>query len=272
MTTIAEIISAATTEGTWINGGFEAVVLNAQPRKGKVPSKADLCHPKNHAIKVRGALFSGSFLDLQGSLVKFAGQGMKAKLYNSEVDVSIGDKATLLVIGDAPVAEGASTPPAQSAASGGTKTQAPVGTPPPAKEKPAEDPTPAFHRGMKKIALLYIHAWQYATDANLKLHSKMTPEQFQAAVSTFLITADRNGVLRNPIPPPREPDGVGFRSYVPPKVQVDPAIAEEEARKAKEEAAAKAAEAARIAAEQHEAEAAAERARKAQDLEEDVPF
>lgn len=257
-TTIAEIISNATDEGSWINATFEAVVRNATAGQGRKPSKADLHHPKNPAIKVKAALFGASFLDLNGSLVKFGDKGTKAKRYNGEVEVTMSDKTSIMVVGDAPAPDASNTPPARNDQRGD-----PTPTPGNKQTPPAQqgDPVAEFHKAFKKISLCYMHAFQYATDINNRLGGKLTPDQFQACIASVFITAKDNGALRAP-PALREADGAGFKTYVAVKPVVDEAAQAEERRKAAEAAAAEAARVAREKAEREHAE----------NLDEDVPF
>lgn len=257
--TLAEVCDQATAEGTYINVPFDVIVRNATSGKGRVPSKADLTDPTNTRTKAKGAYFGGNFLDYNGSVIRMAGKGIKAKLYNGEVEISINDKTSVVVIGDAPAAGAARAgqpPDSQPAATPG---HAPDTRTPPAA-KPIENPEAEFHKGMKKTALLYLHAYQYACDLQVKTGNKLTPDHFQAACASIFIAADRNGALRAPIPGPRAVDGVGFMAYVAPKP--DMKAAEEAARLAAEAAAA---EAARKAKEEH-----AKRAK--EELDEDVPF
>jgi hypothetical protein len=252
-TTLAEICGEATDEGTYINEhvAFQVVVRNATARQGRKPSKADLHDPTNPRIKVKGAYFGGSFLDYEGSIIRCIGKSIKAKTYQGEVELSIGDKASVTAVGDAPRGE---APPASQP--GATAPKGDSNPPPPARQP--EDPVAHFHLEMKKTALLWLHCYQYAADIAVKVKGGLPPEMMQAAISSLFITGKDRGLLAKP-PPPRAPDGIGFATFIPIKA-AGPTPEEIEA------------EAKRRAA---EAEAAhkAELARKAKEnLDEDVPF
>lgn len=257
MTTLADVIGAATEAGEYVNAPFEAVVLNVKPKDGKRPQKADICDPKNPRTAATMAIFGGSLMDFKGSIVRFGGKGIKAKLYEGKVEISINDKTSVLHVGDAPATStptGGESPPAGKSA--------PAATPPRDEGRPAGDPVADFHKPMKKISLLYLHSYQYATDVQVRLHGKLTPEQFQACIASVFITAKDQGALRAPIPALREADGVGFKTFIAVRPTVDPKAAEEAARVAAEAAAELAAKAAREKAAKAHAE----------NLDEDVPF
>ena len=118
---------------------------------------------------------------------------------------------------------------------------------------------------MAKLALTYQHSFQYGINVrdNLKkIGVEMTPEQFQACISSLNIQANMNGLTAR-VPKLREMvSGVPAR-YLPP--EPDPAEAER-LRAAKEEAD-------RIAREAEEARKRAAAAQHPQEnLDEDVPF
>lgn len=253
---LSQICDEATEDGGWIDLPFEAIVRNAKARKGKQPSKADLVDPQNPRVKVEAAYFGGSFLELEGSVVRFTGKGRKAKLFEGNVEVTLYEKATVTVIGDAPASARTSEP---SRARDDSHGEASRGTDTPPKTtdpKQKEDPTAFFHKGMKKISLLWIHSFQYAIETEAKLKAKLPEPLFQSLVSSIFITAKDRGLVER-IPAPRALDAKGLPvPYVPP--QPDPAELEAARQKAIEEAAKKAEEEARR---RHE-----------ENLDEDVPF
>lgn len=253
-TTLAAICEEATEQGDYINASFafEAIVSNASAGRGKMPSKATLTDPKNQHVKVNAARFGGSFLDLEGSIIRITGKSIKAKRYNGEVDLTIGDKASVTVVGDAP--RGQQPPPQRTDSA--PKTAAGQDRPPAARE-PA-DPVAHFHLEMKKTALLWLHCYQYAADIATKVKGGIPPEMMQAAISSLFITGKDRGLLAKP-PPPRSPDGVGFAAFVPIR---PPAPTEEEIQ----------AEARRKAAEAEAAHKAELERKKKENLDEDVPF
>lgn len=230
---LSRICDEATEAGGWIDSPFEAIVRNAKAGRGKQPSKADLVDPADPRVKVEACYFGGSFLDLEGSVVRFSGKGRKAKLYEGNVEVSLYEKATVFVVGDAPAATRAA-PAARGDApkgdGGGAKGPGPGA-------KADGDPTAHFHKEMKKAALLWVHSFQYAVETESKLKAKLPEPLFQSLVSSLFITAKDRGLLDRP-PAPRALDGKGFPvPYVPP--QPDPAAIEEAKKKLLDEAARK---------------------------------
>lgn len=251
--TVYDVVGAATDEGEWVNGEFLAVIRNATAAQGKKPSKADLCDPDSPNIKIVGVWFGGDFCRLEGATCLFGGQGMKAKTYKGKAELTIGDKATVNVETAAPA--GAARP-ASPAPAADTKRTAPghAATP--------QEAAKHFHLRMKKTALLWLHAEQYAEDAWRKLPTgspaRSSDGLFQSLVSSLFITAKDHGLLEAP-PALRDLDEAGNpKPFVPaPVAAPDPdAVAK---------AAAEAAEKARLAAE-------AEAKRKQEQLDEDVPF
>jgi hypothetical protein len=239
--TIAAIINAATADGTWVNEPVEAVVRNARTGQGKKPSKAELCEVGTPGVKILASWFSGDFLQFEGGVIRISGKGTKAKIYKGNCELEIGKNATVEQIGAAPavaspadVASGRTAPPAQT--------------------------EHRFHNEMKRITLLWIHAWQYAKNAEQKLGLRdgLPPEIFQACLSSIFITAKDRGLLERP-PATRMIDNQGFPfPYVPAEATHDP------------EAEKKELEAARLAAEEAARKVAEEAKRRAAN--DDVPF
>lgn len=256
-TTLTAMKAEATMDGAYVETPFQAIVRNAKARQGKTPSKCELIDPANPRVKAKAAWFGGSFLDLQGSVVRFAGKSIKAKLYEGELEMTIGEKASVTPVGDAPQGAGESSAP-QASPGAGTGRQAP----PPAQREPV-DPVAYFHREMRKQSLFWLHCWQYGRDVAIKTKPEIPPEQFQGMVASLFIEGNRRGLSDRP-PALREVDGVGFKTFVAPK-PVGPTQAEIDA-EAKKKAEAAAAEEER----RHKEEA--EKRRKAAEQDEDVPF
>jgi len=121
--TLAEV--AATAPGSFISGGFQAVVTNPKSivskKSGKTFYKATLTEG---GLKVVATSFTTDFAPLAGKLTKWIGMGIsRGDDYNGTAQVTIGDKARWI-----PVGEGEATTP-----------QAPQ-TPVPAASKPSGRP------------------------------------------------------------------------------------------------------------------------------------
>jgi hypothetical protein len=238
--TVAAIIDAATAEGTWVNDPIEAVVRNARSGQGNKPSKADLHEVGAAGTKIIASWFSGDLLQFEGGIIRISGKGTKAKIYKGTCELEIGKNATVEQIGAAPAA-----------------AAQPAGAP---RAAPPAQTEHRFHNEMKRITLLWIHAWQYAKNAEQKLGlaDGLPPEIFQACLSSIFITAKDRGLLERP-PATRLVDNQGFPfPYVPAEAAHDP------------EAEKKELEAARLAAEEAARKVAAEAKRREAD--DSVPF
>lgn len=256
-TTLAVICDQATDAGAYIsdNAAFEVIVSNAAPGQGKVPSKALLTDPNNPNVFCNGARFGGSFVGMEGCVIRVIGKSIKAKRYNGNVDLTIGDKASVTKLGTAPASNAA---PARQPQQQQSKEQS-------AAQQPVGDPEAHFHKEMGKIALSWLHAFQYMRDVSAKIDSPiLSPDLFQAGVSSLFIEANRRG-LGHRVPKLRAADEKGgFVRFVAPKPE-SPTPEQIEA-----EAKARAAAAAAEEEHRHKEEMAA-RAKQNQD-EEDVPF
>lgn len=249
--TVYDVVALATDDGEWVDGEFQAVVRNATAKQGNKPSKADLCDPDSPNIKVKASAFGNvDFTDLLGATCLFSGKGMKVKIYKGVAELNLSDKAVINVVTAAPAGQGRpAMAPANPSVQGGRRL-----APPPAIT-PAEQAS-KFHRTLKKQALLWLHAYQYASDIEAKLGVVLPADLRQSVISSMFITAKDQGLL-DIVPALREVKDGKLVPFVAPKVDApDP-----------EEAARKAAEAAEEARRRHEAEEAAKR-----ELDEDVPF
>ena len=108
-----------TPPGSYISGGFQAVVANAkslQTKTGKTMFKAKL---QEGGLTIDATSFTTDFAPHVGKLVKFMGMGLKrGDDYNGVPQISIGDKARWIPAGDAPTEAPATAP--QSAPQGQT--------------------------------------------------------------------------------------------------------------------------------------------------------
>lgn len=92
-----------TPAGSYVSGGFQAVVANAktlQSKAGKAFYKAKL---QEGGITVDATSFTTDFAPFVGKLTKWVGMGIKrGDDYNGVPQFSIGDKARWIPAGDAP--------------------------------------------------------------------------------------------------------------------------------------------------------------------------
>ena len=253
--TIYDVNQIATENGEWVNGSFQGVVENPTQGQGRKPSKCTLRDPDTNAT-VKLAVFGGTdLMRMRGALVECSGDGMKAKLYKGEVEVTIGDKAHINVI---------SAPPRNAPA---PQQSAPASNPAPRNAPPAHPATAAeiaknFHITMRKIGLLLMHSQQYAFDFAKKWEDtsgghKLTDEQFQSVRTSFFMTAKDRGLL-DIQPGPRAFDSAAgvFTPYTAPAA---PSKTPEQLEAEKKELERKAAE-------------EAELKRQREKLDEDVPY
>ncbi len=101
--TLQEVVN--TPAGEYIGGGFQAVVTeprSLQTKKGNTMHKAVLTEGN---LRVHATSFTTSFEPLNGKLVKWLGMGLRrGDDYNGQAQVSIGDKARWIPVGEAPAA------------------------------------------------------------------------------------------------------------------------------------------------------------------------
>lgn len=102
--------------GSYVSGGFQAVVANAKSlttKTGKTMYKAKL---QEGGLTIDATSFATDFQPHIGKLVKFVGMGIKrGDDYNGVPQLSIGDKARWIPAGDAPTQTPAPAPAQQSA-------------------------------------------------------------------------------------------------------------------------------------------------------------
>lgn len=254
--TLAQICAIATEPGEWIDGPFEVVIRNATARQGRIPSKSDVYDPNDPGVRAKMALFGGDLLRMEGDVVRFGGKGIKAKLYGGNVDISVGDKANIEIVGKAPGSATAAAPREPNLGA----TPASPSSAPAARRGPvmvAAEPA-QFHREMKRIALLLAHCYQYEEDFETKIGKVLPIEQRVQATAYLFMTAKDRGLLEKP-PALRTPSakGGGYEAFV--ATVPDPAAVEAEIKRKAEEA--------QKAREEEERKRHAE-----QSADEDVPF
>lgn len=102
---------------TWINDDFEAVVSDVKHGSGKAPSTAVLTDPHNSGISILGNFFGVDPSRYAGKVCHFSGKGLSRTEYKGTQQVTMGDKATIQIVGDAKPGQ---APKGQSAGSSGS--------------------------------------------------------------------------------------------------------------------------------------------------------
>jgi hypothetical protein len=98
---------ANTAPGSYVSGGFQAVVSKVKERTAKATGKKFYSCSITEGNLTIAALCDRDVTALEGKLVKFMGMGIKrGNDYNGVAQVNIGDKATILAVegGAIPVA------------------------------------------------------------------------------------------------------------------------------------------------------------------------
>lgn len=96
---------ANTAPGSYVSGGFQAVVSKVKERTAKATGKKFYSCSITEGNLTIAALCDRDVTALEGKLVKFMGMGIKrGNDYNGVAQVNIGDKATILPVGDAAIA------------------------------------------------------------------------------------------------------------------------------------------------------------------------
>jgi hypothetical protein len=96
---------ANTAPGSYVSGGFQAVVSKVKERTAKATGKKFYSCSITEGNLTIAALCDRDVTALDGKLVKFMGMGIKrGNDYNGVAQVNIGDKATILPVGDAAIA------------------------------------------------------------------------------------------------------------------------------------------------------------------------
>ena len=98
---------ANTAPGSYISGGFQAVVSKVKQRTAKASGKIFYACSLTEGNLTIAGLFDPNITALEGKLVKFMGMGIKrGNDYNNVAQVNISDKTTILAVegGAIPVA------------------------------------------------------------------------------------------------------------------------------------------------------------------------
>jgi hypothetical protein len=95
---------ANTAPGSYVSGGFQAVVSKVKERTAKATGKKFYSCSITEGNLTIAALCDRDVTALEGKLVKFMGMGIKrGNDYNGVAQVNISDKATILPVGDAAI-------------------------------------------------------------------------------------------------------------------------------------------------------------------------
>ena len=96
---------ANTAPGSYVSGGFQAVVSKVKERTAKATGKKFYACSITEGNLTIAALCDRDVTALEGKLVKFMGMGIKrGNDYNGVAQVNIGDKTTILPVGDGVIA------------------------------------------------------------------------------------------------------------------------------------------------------------------------
>lgn len=98
---ILEMTPGDRQNATWINDEFECVVSDVKRGSGKAPSTAVLTDAHNSGIAILGNFFGTDPSRFAGKVCHFSGKGMTRTEYKGTQQVTIGEKATIQIVGDA---------------------------------------------------------------------------------------------------------------------------------------------------------------------------
>jgi hypothetical protein len=101
--TVAELLELPAGDkqnATWVNDDFEAVLTDVKP--GQKVTTAILSDPHSPNIRIAATFFGRDCSRFDGKLCHFSGKGMTRTEYKGTQQVTIGDKATVQVLGAAP--------------------------------------------------------------------------------------------------------------------------------------------------------------------------
>lgn len=206
--TISEVCQLR--DGDWINDGVIAVVSTIETKqagqRAKNPGKKFWVvalnaedGPENVELSL---FFAPKFRE--GDLIELTGRGIKYTQNNYGSKLSIGQETEITVVSKGSSQdrlEANQDEPRRSAprgdARGGGQEQG-------EHESEAAPVNAHFHPKMSATALFYLHCLSYARKINTTLkatgHPEMSPDHFQACVSTLFIAGDRNGLAIAPPP------------------------------------------------------------------------
>jgi len=117
--TLAELLELPAGDkqnATWVNDDFEAVLTDVKP--GQKVTTALLSDPHSPNIRIAATFFGRDCSRFDGKLCHFSGKGMTRTEYKGTQQVTIGDKATVQVLGAAPAGAAKSGTPAIGGSAG----------------------------------------------------------------------------------------------------------------------------------------------------------
>ena len=237
---------------TWINDDFEAVVSDVKPGNGNAPAQAFLTDPHNDSIAIKASFFNRDLDRFDGKICHFSGKGMTRTEYKGTQQVTIGDKATVQVVGSA----GASKP--QEQATGQAPRSSATASPEASKKIHGETVGMAINRATEIIREHYVTNFEPAQ----KIKYFGSPD-FSRDLWTIASDIVRIARIME-----------AGKLADTPKHRADPDAKkrEEEAAAAKAKAAAEKEEAERKAKEDAERQSANQSSASAEGSDEDVPF
>lgn len=188
---VLELMPGDEKDATWINPGFRAIVSKIVKAKGKKspfrPMVICTLVGTNDVGELGMTVFQASVPFNEGDEIEVSGQGLRRTQYNGIEQASPGKGTTFHVItkGD----RGHVEPPAGSRPVDNERHPDPAAG---SAARPGDNSE--FHRAMKKMALMYCHAKDYAGEIN-KRSPFTTPEQEQTCVSTLFIEGARRNLI-----------------------------------------------------------------------------
>jgi len=117
--TIGEILEMSPGDrqnAVWINDDFECVLSDPKRGQGKAPNTAILTDPHSSGICILGNFFGTDPSRYAGKVVHVSGKGISRTEYKGTQQITIGDKATIQIVGDAKPGQAATPAAAQKSA------------------------------------------------------------------------------------------------------------------------------------------------------------
>lgn len=190
---------------SWINPGFSGVVQAITSKKTKAGKNFWPCviaDVNEDRCTIEMSLFTAPKFR-EGDLIEVFGKGLRRTEYNGNAQATLGRETQIEVTGGRQERrEPAPRPTApRDDSRGGEENRAATGT----HYEPETAPVNSqFHPKMNATSLFYLHCLSYARKINTTLratgHPEMSPDHFQACVSTLFIAGDRNGLAIAPPP------------------------------------------------------------------------
>lgn len=178
----------------WIDEPLEGEIQNVKPAQGRRPATCTLVDEEGFSIPC--SVFGHQLSRYTGKWVAISGKGIKKTEYNGVGQLTVGDKASIVVLGQGESEpEPTPTPARKRAARGRT------GAPKAAPKATADDFTKKLRRWQAGMTHAYVAASQVSDKLVEHGFPALTKEQLQAVASSFFITLDRSGILEGPIAP-----------------------------------------------------------------------